>query len=73
METHPVRSRAAGEAGGARDGPFYRSAAAPPNSGLVLVRLFFLPQAPLRPYRSPVPKRQVKTEKKREPSCTEAR
>ena len=28
----------------------------------------FFPQAPLRPYRSPVTQRQVKTEKKREPS-----
>ena len=34
-------------------------------------RDIFLPQAPLRPYRSPVTKRQVKTEKNREPSCSQ--
>ena len=33
---------------------------------------FFLPEAPLRSYPSPVTKRQVKTEKNREPSCTQA-
>ena len=48
------------------------SAACATPGGVRRTALFFFPHAPLRPYRSSVAERQVKTEKKREPSCTQA-